>query len=113
MTTPHSAKMKEVDVNTAAATATTTTTAAAPANDFISGLFANPDPDAGPYAALGLTRLATWKEITTAHRRLLSELHPDRHVEADQELRDLAERRVRDVNEAFATIRRQRSGKQR
>ncbi|MEI7887552.1 MAG: J domain-containing protein [Actinomycetes bacterium] len=77
------------------------------------GLFAEPDPTAGPYAVLGLTRVATWKEISTAHRRLLSELHPDRHVEADQDLRDLAERRVRDVNEAFATIRRQRSGKNR
>ncbi|CAB4530199.1 unannotated protein [freshwater metagenome] len=112
MTTPHSQQTKEADVNTAAATATTSTTEA-PSNDYMSGLFAHPDPDAGPYAALGLTRLATWKEITVAHRRLLSELHPDRHVDADQELRDLAERRVRDVNEAFATIRRQRSGKQR
>ncbi|CAB4704905.1 MAG: DnaJ domain-containing protein [Actinobacteria bacterium] len=108
MTSQPTEQLKEAEVNTAAATATESPTIQGPP-----GLFSYPDPTAGPYAALGLTRLATWKEITTAHRILLSELHPDRHVEADQELRDLAERRVRDVNEAFATIRRQRSGKNR
>ncbi len=104
MNSPQTEQLKGDIVITAAATETETLQGA-------SELFTEPDPAAGPYAALGLSRLATWKEITTAHRRLLSELHPDRHVEAAQELQDLAERRVRDVNEAFATIRRQRSGK--
>lgn len=93
-------------MNTATTTATET-----PAFDGASVLFAQLDPAAGPYAALGLSRLATWKEITSAHRRLLTELHPDRYVGEDSELREIAERRVRDVNEAFATIRRQRSAK--
>ena len=36
-------------------------------------------------------------------------LHPDRYVDADDDLRKAAERRVRDVNEAYALLRKQRS----
>lgn len=61
------------------------------------------------YGVLGLTRSATWSEITRAHRRLVAQLHPDRFVGADEATRAAAERRVRDVNEAFSEIRRQRS----
>jgi len=43
-------------------------------------------------------------------RKLVSELHPDRYVDADDDVREAAERRVRDVNEAFAEIRRERAG---
>lgn len=60
------------------------------------------------YSLLGVSRQASWKEISRAHRRLVSELHPDRYVDADEATRDAAERKVRDVNEAFAEIRRQR-----
>ncbi|MHB1138967.1 MAG: J domain-containing protein [Microthrixaceae bacterium] len=73
-------------------------------------LFEEPDRDEGPYAVLGLTRRATWEEISKAHRRLVSELHPDRYVDADDVVRDAAERRVRDVNEAYSEIRRERAG---
>jgi hypothetical protein len=60
------------------------------------------------YSLLGVTRQASWKEISRARRRLVSELHPDRFVDADEDTRAAAERRVRDVNEAFAEIRRHR-----
>ena len=60
------------------------------------------------YSLLGVSRQASWKEISRAHRRLVSELHPDRYVDSDDETREAAERRVRDVNEAFSEIRRQR-----
>ena len=63
---------------------------------------------ADAYSLLGVTRQASWKEISRAHRRLVSELHPDRYVDADDETREAAERKVRDVNEAFSEIRRQR-----
>lgn len=63
----------------------------------------------GPYGMLGLTRAASWDEVAKAHRRLVSQLHPDRYVGADDTVRAAAERRVRDVNEAYATIRRQRA----
>ena len=60
------------------------------------------------YSVLGISRSASWKEISRAHRTLVSQLHPDRYVDADEETRAGAERRVRDVNEAFSEIRRQR-----
>ena len=63
----------------------------------------------GPYGMLGLTRAASWDEVAKSHRRLVSQLHPDRYVDADDTVRAAAERRVRDVNEAYATIRRQRA----
>lgn len=75
-------------------------------------LFVEPDRNDGPYAVLGLTRRATWEEISKAHRRLVSELHPDRYVDADDVVRNAAERRVRDVNEAYAEIRRERAAGQ-
>ncbi|MGB3412763.1 MAG: J domain-containing protein [Microthrixaceae bacterium] len=76
---------------------------------------ATPDPatstgsNGGPYAVLGLTRHASWEQIRSAHRSLVSLLHPDRYVNADEEVKANAERRVRDVNEAFSEIRRQRA----
>lgn len=63
----------------------------------------------GPYAALGLTRAASWEEVSKAHRNLVAQLHPDRYVGAEDDVREAAEERVRVVNEAYATIRRQRA----
>lgn len=69
-----------------------------------------PDEDTeGPYFVLGLRRDATWEEVAKAHRTLVSKLHPDRYVDDDKDVRQAAERRVRDVNEAYATIRRERA----
>jgi hypothetical protein len=72
-------------------------------------LFSEPDPDEGPFSVLGVTSSSSWKEISRAHRALVSELHPDRYVDADPVVRAAAERRVRDVNEAYSEIRRHRS----
>jgi DnaJ domain len=80
--------------------------------DSVPELFVEPDREDGPYTVLGLTRRADWEEISKAHRRLVSELHPDRYVDADDVVRDAAERRVRDVNEAYAEIRRDRAAGQ-
>ena len=68
------------------------------------------DPSDGPYAVLGLTRHASWDQIRRAHRSLVSKLHPDRYIGAEDEVMADAERRVPDVNEAFSAIRRQRAG---
>lgn len=64
-----------------------------------------------PYSVLGMTGDDSWEDISRAHRRLVSELHPDRYVGADEVVRNAAERRVRDVNEAFAEIRRERASR--
>lgn len=66
------------------------------------------DPD-HPYTILGISRTTPWDEVRRTHRRLLSANHPDRFVGEDPERIAHAETRVRDINEAFAEIRRQRS----
>lgn len=65
--------------------------------------------DADPYAVLGVQRTATWDQITRAHRQLVVRVHPDRYAAQDEALRDTAELRIRQVNEAYATLQRQRS----
>ena len=65
--------------------------------------------DAGPYQVLGLDHSASWEDVARAHRALVSELHPDRFIGSDDDIRAAAERRVRDVNEAYAEIRRRRA----
>ncbi len=67
------------------------------------------DKTSTAYAVLGLTRQASWKEVSQAHRELVAMLHPDRYVDAEDTLREAAERRVRDVNEAYALLRKQRN----
>ena len=77
-------------------------------------LFAGPAEDDAvvesdrPYAVLGLSRSATWSEITQRHRSLMKQFHPDRHVTSDDATRAHAEQRVREINEAVAALREQR-----
>jgi len=71
----------------------------------------DPSSEAGPYSILGLTSHDSWEDISRAHRRLVSELHPDRYVGSEDVVREAAERRVRDVNEAYSEIRRERAGR--
>jgi DnaJ-domain-containing protein 1 len=61
-----------------------------------------------PYAVLGVTATATWEEITEAHRKLARLHHPDRLVTASADTRAASEERMRDVNIAYAELRRRR-----
>jgi DnaJ-domain-containing protein 1 len=65
-------------------------------------------PAADPYAVLGIARDASDDEVEQAWRRRMQEYHPDRVANAAPELRELAERRAREANAAWETIRRQR-----
>ncbi len=56
-------------------------------------------------SVLGLTRSATWAEVTTRHRSLMKDFHPDRHVQSDDATRAHVELRVREINEAYGEIR--------
>jgi hypothetical protein len=67
---------------------------------------ATPTPD--PYAVLGISPEASNDEAEQAWRRRMQEYHPDRVANAAAELRELAERRAREANAAWETIRRQR-----
>lgn len=56
------------------------------------------------YQVLGVDRGAARTEIRNAHRRLVHVLHPDRHHGASEAERRLAERRMREINQAWSVL---------
>jgi curved DNA-binding protein CbpA len=56
------------------------------------------------YQVMGLAPSASAPEIRAAYLRLARNLHPDRHVTATPTERRLAERRMREVNAAWAVL---------
>lgn len=57
--------------------------------------------DVNPYQALGVTPKATAAEITAAYRVMAQLFHPDRYAEAPEAVRREAERRMKELNEAY------------
>jgi len=55
-----------------------------------------------PYEVLGLKPGATEEEIKAAYRELVKKYHPDRYQ--DNPLSDLAEEKIREINEAYETL---------
>lgn len=67
------------------------------------------DAFADPYAMLGLPLYASWEAVTSAHRRLAKQFHPDMMVGAPDEERSAADERMREINRAYNQIRRART----
>lgn len=61
-----------------------------------------------PYEVLGVSPSASDEEVKRAYRELARKYHPDNY--RDNPLSDLAEEKMKDVNEAYNAITRQRSG---
>ncbi|MEF9951316.1 MAG: DnaJ domain-containing protein [Clostridium sp.] len=61
-----------------------------------------------PYEVLGLKQGASQEEIKKAYRELVKKYHPDRHN--NNELKDLAQERMREINEAYDTLSKNSSG---
>jgi hypothetical protein len=57
-----------------------------------------------PYQVLGVSRLATLEEVTAAYRALAQTYHPDRHIDSSPAVQRQAEQRMREVNQAFLTL---------
>lgn len=60
-----------------------------------------------PYEVLGLKQGATQDEIKRAYRELVKKYHPDKHT--NNELKDLAQEKMREINEAYETLTRNNS----
>ena len=61
-----------------------------------------------PYTVLGVSSNASDQEIKKAYRELARKYHPDNYV--DNPLADLAEEKMKEINEAYETITKQRAG---
>ena len=60
-----------------------------------------------PYSVLGVNRNATDEEIKKAYRELARKYHPDNYV--DNPLADVVEEKMKEVNEAYDTIQKERA----
>ena len=61
-----------------------------------------------PYSVLGVSQTASDEEIKKAYRDLARKYHPDNYH--DNPLADLAQDKMKEINEAYDTITRMRSG---
>ena len=61
-----------------------------------------------PYKVLGVTPSASDDEIKKAYRELAKKYHPDNYV--DNPLSDLAQEKMKEINEAYDLITKQRKG---
>ncbi|MBW1731023.1 MAG: DnaJ domain-containing protein [Deltaproteobacteria bacterium] len=57
-----------------------------------------------PYQVLGLRRGASLQDVHKAYRELASKYHPDKVSHLGHEFRDLAEKRFKEINEAYQKI---------
>ena len=62
-----------------------------------------------PYKVLGISENATDEEIKKAYRDLARKYHPDNYV--NNPLSDLVEEKMKEINEAYDTIRKERAEK--
>ena len=63
-----------------------------------------------PYQVLGVPSTATDEEVKKAYRNLAKKYHPDNYH--DDPLADLAQEKMKEINEAYETIRNQRKAAQ-
>jgi len=66
-----------------------------------------PDPQPGPrpwHEVLGVAPEASPAGIRTAYRSLMSQYHPDKVASLGPELRELAERKSREITQAYREV---------
>ena len=68
-----------------------------------------PDPERSPHEVLGVPPGASADEIRAAYQKLVHQYHPDRVADMGPELRELAEKRTKELNAAYAALKGRRS----
>ena len=63
-----------------------------------------------PYKVLGIDRTATDEDVKKAYRELAKKYHPDNYMNTP--LADLAEEKMKEINEAYETIQTQRKARE-
>ena len=66
------------------------------------------DGPLNPYGVLGVEPGSPWRDVVSAHRKLVKLHHPDRLVDADRATIDAAEERLRQINWAYGELGRSR-----
>lgn len=66
----------------------------------------DPSGERPPWEVLGVSPNASQEEIRDAYQRVIQQYHPDRVAHMAPELRDLAERRTKEINAAYAALKR-------
>ncbi|MBR0157261.1 MAG: J domain-containing protein [Clostridia bacterium] len=61
-----------------------------------------------PYQVLGISENATDDEVRAAYIKLVKEYHPDKYQ--DNPLKDLADEKLKEINQAYDMIQKERSG---
>ena len=57
-----------------------------------------------PYSVLGVGKDATSEQIKQAYRQLANQYHPDKVLHLGEEFRELAERRFKEIQEAYQDL---------
>ncbi len=63
-----------------------------------------------PYSVLGVSKTASLDEVKSAYRKLAKKYHPDNYV--NNPLADLAEEKMKEINEAYDAIVKEKSNPQ-
>ena len=58
-----------------------------------------------PHEVLGVAADASQDEIKSAYQRLIRQYHPDRVADMGPEIREVAERRAKEINAAYEQLR--------
>jgi DnaJ-domain-containing protein 1 len=58
------------------------------------------------YSLIGVEKDAEFSSMRKAYRKKISELHPDRHADSDEETRTTAEDNAKSLNRAYNTLKR-------